>query len=267
MHVCPPPINVRGFPSIHRWATFLTWTNLGQPRGLTKQKKNRFSSESLPGWLGSTFWGGLNISESEGQVNSRKSLGHGPGVPGTPGRTNRGLPAGIPGISFLFRENRTQKGIFAGTPAGCLRDTCPSRGFLEILCDLFLMCLFCSLQQATSAGQALIGIFRMWRGVIDFDVSRALANLTWTLMDTIREIDWDLSKTWWTFRIFLNFFLLGGGKGGVRGDREGGRCRHFIENPRRGVGRREGGGGRGRGGVRGGREGVWGEVWQGGGGA
>ena len=38
----------------------------------------------------------------------------------------------------------------------------------------------------------------------------------------------------WTFRIFFIFFLLRGGKGGVRGDREGGGGRFFIENPRRG---------------------------------
>ena len=54
---------------------------------------------------------------------------------------------------------------------------------------------------------------------------------------------------------FYIFFLLGGGEGEVRGDREGG-GRVFIETPRRGVSR-EGG--------RGGREGVCGEF--GGGGA
>ena len=30
--------------------------------------------------------------------------------------------------------------------------------------------------------------------------------------------------TWWTFRIFFNFFLIGGGEGGVRGGRRGGIC-------------------------------------------
>ena len=38
-------------------------------------------------------------------------------------------------------EKRTEKGVFAGTPAGCPKDTRPSRGFSEILCDFFL-CAF-----------------------------------------------------------------------------------------------------------------------------
>ena len=41
------------------------------------------------------------------------------------------------------------------------------------------------------------------------------------------------TKTWWTFRIFLFFFLLGGGEGGVRGAGRGG-GRFLIENHRRG---------------------------------
>ena len=51
----------------------------------------------------------------------KKSPGRRPGVPGTPGGTNGGPPAGV----------------FDGTPAGCQ----PSRGFSEILCDFFLYAL------------------------------------------------------------------------------------------------------------------------------
>ena len=37
--------------------------------------------------------------ESKRHINLRKLSGHRPGVPGTPGGTNRGLPAGVPGTS------------------------------------------------------------------------------------------------------------------------------------------------------------------------
>ena len=37
--------------------------------------------------------------ERKGHINLRKCPGHRPGVPGTPGGTNGGLPAGVPGIS------------------------------------------------------------------------------------------------------------------------------------------------------------------------
>ena len=49
------------------------------------------------------------------------------------------------------------------------------------------------------------------------------------------------------------FFSLGGGEGGVRGDREGG-LRFFIENPRRGGGPTRGGGGERAGRVSAGKE-------------
>ena len=66
------------------------------------------------------------------------------------------------------------------------------------------------------------------------------------------------TASWWTFRIIF-FFLLRGGEGGVRGDREGG-GRFFIENPRRG-GLQEGvGGARGLGGC---VQGIW-RNWGGG---
>ena len=69
------------------------------------------------------------------------------------------------------------------------------------------------------------------------------------------EGDCPKKDSWWTFRILyiyiyvcLFFFLLGGGEGGVQGDREGGGgVRFFIENPRRGGWGEspKGGGGRG----------------------
>ena len=55
----------------------------------------------------------------KGHTNFRKALGHWPGVPGTPGGTNRGLPAGVPRTACLSFEKLTEKGIFAGRPAGC----------------------------------------------------------------------------------------------------------------------------------------------------
>ena len=68
--------------------------------------------------------------------------------------------------------------------------------------------------------------------------------------------------TWWTFRIFLIFFLLGSGEGGVQGAGRGGGG-FFMENPRKGG--LPGGGGVGGEGVCG-REGVCGEFGGGGGG-
>ena len=87
-------------------------------------------------------WFQERSQERKGHINSRTIPGHRPGVPGTPGGTNRGLPAGVPGIScYLLLKKRSEKGIFAGTRAGCPRDTRPPRGFSEILCDFFL-CAF-----------------------------------------------------------------------------------------------------------------------------
>ena len=58
------------------------------------------------------------------------------------GRVSLGHPAGQTGVFrpvsqglLLFAiEKRTEKGIFAGTLAGCPRDTRPSRRFSETLC-------------------------------------------------------------------------------------------------------------------------------------
>ena len=61
--------------------------------------------------------------------------------------------------------------------------------------------------------------------------------------------------SWWTFRIFL-FFLLGEGNGSP-GRQGGGGIRFLIENPKRGAGvSEEGGGVRGRGWC---LRGIWGE--------
>ena len=62
------------------------------------------------------------------------------------------------------------------------------------------------------------------------------------------------SYSWRTFRIFVIFFLLGEGEGGVRGARGGGGS-IFIENPTRGGGFRRG---RGAGRVSAANWGIWG---------
>ena len=75
-------------------------------------------------------------SGQEGAHQLEKIPGTPAGYPWDPGGTNRDLPAGVPAISFFVaKEKRTEKGIFAGCP----RDTRPSRGFSEILCE-FVLC-------------------------------------------------------------------------------------------------------------------------------
>ena len=57
-------------------------------------------------------------------------------------RDKQGSTGRCPRDFLLFAiEKRTEKGIFAGTPAGCPRDTRSSSGFSETLCDFFL-CAF-----------------------------------------------------------------------------------------------------------------------------
>ena len=61
------------------------------------------------------------------------------------GRVSLGHPAGQTGVyrpvSQGFPVVYYRKTQFVGTPAGCPRDTRPSRGFSENLCDFFL-CAF-----------------------------------------------------------------------------------------------------------------------------
>ena len=73
------------------------------------------------------------MQERKRHINLRKSLGTPAGCPWDTRRTNKGLPAGVPGISWCLLYRKTD--IFAGTPAGCSRDTRRSRGWSEILCD------------------------------------------------------------------------------------------------------------------------------------
>ena len=62
------------------------------------------------------------------------------------GRVSLGHPAGQTGVYWPVSEGFPvvcygKADIFAGTPAGCPRDTRPSRGFSEVLYDFFL-CVF-----------------------------------------------------------------------------------------------------------------------------
>ena len=57
--------------------------------------------------------------ERKRHTNVRKSPGHRPGVPGTPGGTNRGLPAGVPGIScYLLYKNGQKRAFLPGHRPG-----------------------------------------------------------------------------------------------------------------------------------------------------
>ena len=51
--------------------------------------------------IGALRWAEARVlnQERKGHISLRKCPGHWPGVPGTPGGTNGGLPAGVPGIS------------------------------------------------------------------------------------------------------------------------------------------------------------------------
>ena len=80
--------------------------------------------------------------ERKGHINLRKIPGTPAGCPWDTRRDKQGSTGRCPRHFLLFTiEKRTEKGSFAGTPAGCPGDTRPSRGFSEILCDLFL-CAF-----------------------------------------------------------------------------------------------------------------------------
>ena len=76
----------------------------------------------------------VKIQERERYLNLRKSPGPQAGVPGTPGGTNSGLPAGLSGCPVVYYRKTDRKGHLAGTPAGC----CGDRVFSEILCEFLL---------------------------------------------------------------------------------------------------------------------------------
>ena len=67
------------------------------------------------------------------------------GCPGDTRRDKHGVyrpvSQALPVVYYRFLEKLTEKGIFAGTPAGCPRDTWPSREFSEFLFD-FILCVF-----------------------------------------------------------------------------------------------------------------------------
>ena len=84
-------------------------------------------------------------SGKKSHINLRKILRTPAGCLGAPGGTNRGLP-NFTGrcpmdLLLLAAEKLTEKGIFAGTFAGCPRDTRLSRVLSETLCDFFF-CAF-----------------------------------------------------------------------------------------------------------------------------
>ena len=77
-----------------------------------------FSAISSPFRAGGPIWG-LYRAIGIANINLRKSPRHRPGVPGKPCGTNRGLPAGVPGIScYLLLKMDTKAGTPAGRPGG-----------------------------------------------------------------------------------------------------------------------------------------------------
>ena len=88
------------------------------------------------------------FQERTRHINLRKIPGTLARCPWDTRRNTQGSTGRCPDFLLANVEKRTEKGIFAGTPAGCPRNAPPSSpgGFSEILCDFFfLMCLFCSL--------------------------------------------------------------------------------------------------------------------------
>ena len=70
-------------------------------------------------------------------------------------------------------EKLTEKGHFAGTPAGCPRDTWPPRGFSEKLCDFPLCAL---LRPNIGIGEpSKFGNFRLCRKPVASQTNRAQA--------------------------------------------------------------------------------------------
>ena len=100
-----------------------------------KEKQSRSRQGSMPRSLRPFSRSGKKKDqERKRQINLRKILGHRPGVPGDPaGQTGVYRPVSQ-GFPVVYHRKLIEKGKFAGTPAGCPRDT---RGFSEILCDFF----------------------------------------------------------------------------------------------------------------------------------
>ena len=83
----------------------------------------------------------------KGRTNLRKIPGHGPGVPGTPGGTNRALPADVPAISFTYCRKTDRKGHLCRDTGRVSQGHPAIQGFFRNFTWFFLMCLFCSLKK------------------------------------------------------------------------------------------------------------------------
>ena len=81
--------------------------------------------------------------ERKRHINLKNSSGQCPGVPGTAGGTNKGLPASVPKTRVVTVEKLTDKGLsLAGTPAGCPRKVFRSFRWFFLLCrSLIYICV------------------------------------------------------------------------------------------------------------------------------
>ena len=82
------------------------------------------------------------------KINLRKILGTPARCPGTPGATNRGLPAGAPGISCCLQKT-DRKGHICQKTSQVSQEHPAVQGASKTLCDLFL---FASLQGFPKGG-------------------------------------------------------------------------------------------------------------------
>ena len=96
-------------------------------------------------------------------MNSREIPGHRPSVLGQPAGVYRPVSQGLPVVPL---EKLTEKKAFVVGHWPGVRDTRPSSGFSDILCDFFLMCHFCSLNPNLLNKESrpfFLGENRMWR--------------------------------------------------------------------------------------------------------
>ena len=85
---------------------------------------------------------GVTVQERKRHINLRKIPGTPAGCPWDTRRDKQGSTGRCPRDFLLFTiEKGTEKGIFAGTPAVCPRNTGHPGRFQNILCDFFL-CAF-----------------------------------------------------------------------------------------------------------------------------